>query len=92
MSYIIRMENSNSHSPENMSDSEIEAWVTEFEARDVAQILKRGRGRPALAPDGSCVVTLRFSTGELAAIDAQASIDDTTRSDVIRRAVASFLA
>ena len=91
MSYIIPMDKT---PPEtgNPSDQEIAEWVAEFEKRDPMEIVSRGRGRPKLAPEGSIPITLRFSKGELAALDAQAKRDGTTRSDIVRRAVALFFA
>lgn len=76
-----------------VTDAQIEAWAAEAaEGIDVDTLLKRGRGRPGRALEASQVVSLRFTTEELAAIDARADRENITRSQAIREAVLAYSA
>lgn len=69
----------------------IEAWADEAEAGyNVEQLLKRGRGRPGRGAEPTQVVAVRLTVEELKALDAAAAREDVSRSDVIRKALATF--
>lgn len=72
-----------------VSEEQIEAWVTEAEAGfDVAGLKKRGRGRPGRGAEPSQVIALRLTADEIASLDARASREGKSRSEVIRDALA----
>lgn len=71
----------------------IEAWAAEAEAGyDVEQLKRRGRGRPGRGAEPMQVVAVRLTTEEVATLDAVAERDQVSRSEAIRRALASFAA
>ena len=71
----------------------IDAWAAEAEAGyDVEQLKRRGRGRPGRGAEPMQVVAVRLTADEVAALDAVAARDQVTRSEAIRRALASFAA
>ncbi|WP_460568956.1 ribbon-helix-helix protein, CopG family [Humibacter soli] len=74
-------------------EEQIKAWASEAEAGyDVAELKKRGRGRPGRGAEPSQVVALRLTAEELAEIDARAALEGKTRSDIIREALAASAA
>lgn len=73
-----------------VTEERIAAWANEAEVGyDISALKSRGRGRPGRGAEPSQVVAVRLTAGELAAIDAQATRDHKTRSEVIRDALAS---
>lgn len=76
-----------------VTEQQIATWAAEAETGyDVEALKKRGRGRPGRGAEPSQVVALRLTVDELAAIDARASRDGKTRSEVIREALAAAAA
>lgn len=76
-----------------VTEEQIAAWAAEAEAGyDVAELRKRGRGRPGRGAEPSQVVAVRFTTNELASIDARAAREGKTRSEIIREALAATAA
>lgn len=72
-----------------VSKEQIEAWANEAEAGyDIAALKKRGRGRPGRGAESSQVIALRLTTDEIASLDARASREGKSRSEVIREALA----
>lgn len=73
-----------------VTEEQITAWADEAEVGyDVAELKKRGRGRPGRGAQPSQVVALRLTAKELAALDTRARREGKTRSQVIRDALAS---
>ena len=71
----------------------IEAWAAEAEAGyDVGQLKRRRRGRPGRGAEPMQVVAVRLTAEEVATLDAVAERDQVSRSEAIRRALASFAA
>lgn len=71
----------------------IDAWAAEAEAGyDVEQLKRRGRGRPGRGVEPMQVVAVRLTTDEIATLDAVAEREHVSRSEAIRRALASFAA
>ncbi len=78
---------------DEVTDEMIAAWAAEAEAGyDVEQLEKRGRGRPGRGAEPMPVVAVRLTADEIAALDAVAERDQVSRSEAIRRALASFAA
>jgi predicted nucleotidyltransferase len=76
-----------------VTEAQIEASAAEVESGyDVAELKRRGRGRPGRGAEPSQVVAVRLTNDELAQIDAHAAVARTTRSEVIRDAVMSSIA
>ena len=74
-----------------ISSATIAQWAAEAEAGfDVDALVKRGRGRPGRSRDATQVVTVRLTDEEIAAIDARAVRDATTRSQAIRAAITAY--
>ena len=72
-----------------MSDEQIRKWADEAEAGyDVAELKRRGRGRPGRGAEPAQVVAVRLTTEELAALDAAAQRHHLSRSEAIRAALA----
>lgn len=80
------------HMRENeVSEEQIQNWVAEAESGyDVEQLKGRGRGRPGRGAEPMRVVAVRLTVDEMAALDAAADRENVTRSEAIRRALASF--
>ncbi|MFC5382082.1 ribbon-helix-helix protein, CopG family [Aquipuribacter nitratireducens] len=77
----------------DVSDEQVQQWADEAEAGyDVAEVKRRGRGRPGRGAEPMQVVAVRLTAEELAAVDAVAARDDISRSEAIRRALAAFAA
>jgi Ribbon-helix-helix protein, copG family. len=72
-----------------VTEEQIAAWALEAEAGyDIAALKKRGRGRPGRGAEPSQVIALRLTSGEIAALDARASREGKSRSEIIREALA----
>ena len=76
-----------------LTDEEIDALATEVaEANyDVETLKTRRRGRPSMGSGPADVVPVRIDPELRAAIEARADADDTTTSEVIRKAIRKFL-
>ena len=76
-----------------LTDAEIEDLASEVETADydIEALKTRRRGRPAMGSGPAEVVPVRLDPELRAAIDARAEADQTTISDIIRRALRSFL-
>lgn len=71
-----------------VTEEQIADWAAEAEAGyDVDALKKRGRGRPGRGAEPSQVVALRLTLDEIAALDARASQEGKSRSEVIRDAL-----
>ena len=76
-----------------VDEKQIQQWAVEAEAGyDVEEMKRRGRGRPGRGAEPMRVVAVRLTDEELAALDAIAERDHISRSEAIRRALASFAA
>lgn len=76
-----------------VDDQKIQQWADEAEAGyDVAELKRRGRGRPGRGAEPMQVVAVRLTAEELDALDAAASRNHLTRSEAIRAAVSNFAA
>ncbi|MBL8774976.1 MAG: ribbon-helix-helix protein, CopG family [Acidimicrobiales bacterium] len=75
-----------------LTDADIEALADEVEAAnyDVEQVKPR-RGRPLLGSEPAEVVPVRLDPELRDAVAARAEADDTSTSDIIRRALRAFL-
>lgn len=74
-----------------LTDADIDGFVAEAEAGyDVATLRKRG-GRPLRGSAPANVVPVRLEPDLLAAADARAEADATSRSEVIRAALREYL-
>ena len=76
-----------------LSDAEVEAISQEVETADydVEELKARRRGRPTMGSGPADVVPVRLDPELREAVEARASEDDTTTSDVIRQALREFL-
>jgi hypothetical protein len=76
-----------------VTDDEIKKRADEAEAGyDVEELKRRGRGRPGRGAEPMQVVAVRLTVEELAALDASATQHNMSRSEVIRAALAHFVA
>lgn len=76
-----------------VSEEEIRKWADEAEAGyDVAELKRRGRGRPGRGAEPAQVVAVRLTAEELEALDAAARRHDLSRSEAIRAALAHYAA
>lgn len=76
-----------------ISEEQIQAWVAEAEAGyDVAELKRRGRGRPGRGAEPMQVVAVRLSMDEIAALDVIAARNHMSRSEALRQALAQFAA
>jgi hypothetical protein len=76
-----------------VSEEKIQAWAEEAEAGyDVAELKRRGRGRPGRGAEPMQIVAVRLTADELHALDAAAAEKDMSRSEAIRAALAYFAA
>ncbi|MCP1388602.1 ribbon-helix-helix protein, CopG family [Corynebacterium sp. TA-R-1] len=79
--------------PVRFDDSQLEAWVAEAEAGYDVEVLKeRGKGRPGRGAEPSQVIGVRLTQQELLDLDAAAEKMSLTRSEIMREAIARFLA
>lgn len=76
-----------------VSEERIQQWADEAETGyDVEAMKGRGRGRPGRGAEPMQVVAVRLTADELAAVDTIAAREHISRSEAIRRALASFAA
>jgi len=74
-----------------VTDADIERMAAEAEAGyDIAKLRPRG-GRPSMGSGPAEVVPVRLDPELRAAVEARATADDTTTSEVIREALRQFL-
>lgn len=74
-----------------VTEEQIQVWADEAErGYDVAELKKRGRGRPGRGAVPSQVVALRLTVEELSALDARAAREHKTRSEAIRDALSAY--
>ena len=75
-----------------LSDADIEALADEVAGDiDVATLRPRRRGRPPLEGGPADVVPVRLDADLRAAVEARATNDQTTTSNVIREALRRYL-
>ncbi len=74
-----------------ITDEEIEAMADEAEAGYDLTKLKRRPGRPTLGSVAAEVFPVRLEPELRAAIEARATTDETTASDVVRTALRAYL-
>lgn len=75
-----------------LSDAHIDAIADEVAGNlDVEALKQRRRGRPKLEGGPADVVAVRLDSGLRAAVEARASTDQTSTSEVIREAVRRYL-
>ena len=76
-----------------LSDADVDAISEEVETDDydVQELKARRRGRPAMGSGPADVVPVRLEPELREAVEARATEDETTTSDVIRRALREFL-
>ena len=74
-----------------VTEEQIAAWSAEA-GFDVESLKKRGRGRPGRGAGPSQVVALRLTVEEIADLDARATREGKTRSEVIREALTAATA
>ena len=75
-----------------LSDADIDALADEVAGDvDVETLKPRRRGRPPLAGGPADVVPVRLDATLRAAVEARATNDHTTTSDVIREALRRYL-
>ncbi|MFT3968859.1 MAG: ribbon-helix-helix protein, CopG family [Micropruina sp.] len=76
-----------------MSEEQIQKWADEAEAGyDVAELKRRGRGRPGRGAEPMQVVAVRLTADELQALDAAAARQQLSRSEAIRAALSHYAA
>jgi len=76
-----------------LTDADIEAIADEMEGPlDIESLKTRRRGRPFLGSAPAEVVPVRLDPELRAALDARAKAEDTTASEIIRRALRSYVA
>ncbi len=74
-----------------VTDADIEQMAAEAEAGyDIAKLRPRG-GRPSMGSGPAEVVPVRLDPELRAAVEARATADDTSTSEVIREALRRFL-
>ena len=75
------------------SEQQIREWADEAETGyDVAELKRRGRGRPGRGTEPMQVVAVRLTAEELDALDAAAAERHMSRSEAIRAALARLTA
>lgn len=74
-----------------VTDQEIEAMADEAETGYDLIKLKRRPGRPTLGSTAAEVFPVRLEPELRAALEARATIDETTASDIVRNALRAFL-
>ncbi|MFT4217036.1 MAG: ribbon-helix-helix protein, CopG family [Micropruina sp.] len=76
-----------------VSEEQIRQWADEAEAGyDVAELKRRGRGRPGRGAEPMQVVAVRLTAEELEALDAAAARHQVSRSEAIRAALSHYAA
>jgi hypothetical protein len=76
-----------------LSDDEVNALADEVENTDydIAKVKSRRRGRPAMGSGPADVVPVRLDPELRKALEDRAAAEQTSSSEVIRRALRSFL-
>lgn len=74
-----------------VTEEQIQQWADEAEQGYDVDTLRR-RGRPTMGNGPARVVPVRLDDDLLSALDARAKHDHTSRSDVIRRAIRTYVA
>ena len=76
-----------------LSDADIDALAEEVEsaAYDIETLKARRRGRPAMGSGPADVVPVRIDPELKAAVENRAKRDQTTTSEIIRKALRRFL-
>lgn len=81
------------HRGEYISKHGLQQWTNEAEAGyDIAELKRRGRGRPGRGAEPMQVIAVRLTVEEIASLDAAAERDHISRSEAIRRALAGYAA
>ncbi len=76
-----------------VSEEQVQKWANEAESGyDVAELKRRGRGRPGRGAEPMQVIAVRLTAEEITALDALAERDHVSRSEAIRRALAGYAA
>jgi hypothetical protein len=77
----------------NLSDADVEAISQEVENEDydVEELKAKRRGRPAMGSGRAKVVPVRLDPELRKAVEARATEENTTTSDLIRQAIREFL-
>lgn len=76
-----------------VTEDQVQKWADEAEAGyDVAELKRRGRGRPGRGAEPMQVVAVRLTAEELQALDAAAGRQYLSRSEAIRAALAHYAA
>lgn len=76
-----------------VTEDQIQQWAEDAEAGyDVADLKRRGRGRPGRGAEPMQVVAVRLTSEELEALDAAAEGLGLSRSEAIRAALAHYAA
>ena len=74
-----------------VSEEQIQEWTNEAETGyDVAELKRRGRGRPGRGAEPMQVIAVRLTAEEITALDALAERGHVSRSEAIRRALADY--
>jgi hypothetical protein len=76
-----------------LKESDLDAISADVESAnyDVEQLKARRRGRPTIGSAAAEVVPVRLDPELREAVESRAKSDETTTSDVIRRALKEFL-
>ena len=75
------------------TEGQIQQWADEADAGyDVAELKRRGRGRPGRGAAPMQVVAVRLTAEELEALDAAAERRGLSRSEAIREALTHYAA
>jgi CRISPR-associated endonuclease/helicase Cas3 len=76
-----------------LTDADIEAMADGAEgSHDVGLLKQRRRGRPLLGSAPAEVFPVRLDPDLRAALEARAEVEETTPSEIIRRALRSYVA
>lgn len=76
-----------------LTDAEIDNMAVEVATTnyDVTELAAKRRGRPAMGSGPADVVPVRLDAALRQAVEVRATNDQTTTSDIIRRALREFL-
>ena len=76
-----------------VTDEQIQEWADEAEkGYDLAELKRRGRGRPGRGAEPMQVVAVRLTAEEIASLGALSAREHQSRSETIRRALAHYSA
>lgn len=76
-----------------VTDEQIQEWADEAEnGYDLAELKRRGRGRPGRGAEPIQLVAVRLTAEEIASLDALSAGERQSRSETIRRALADYSA